>query len=150
MIAYIRDFGMQYYFIAESFETSVPWANVMELCTRVKQRIVSGCKEIGVKNPPFVSCRVTQTYDTGACIYFYFGFIYKDLKDPVQAYIHIEHGAREEILACGGSLSHHHGVGKLRKEWMEQTISATGINMLKGIKGAVDPKNIFANGNLIP
>jgi len=33
---------------------------------------------------------------------------------------------------------------------MEQTISATVVNMLKVIKGAVDLKNIFANGNLIP
>jgi len=149
MIAYIRDFAFGYYFIAESFETSVPWANVLKLCTQVKERIVTSCKELGIKKSPFVSCRVTQTYDVGACVYFYFGFIFKDLADPLHAYNVIETQARDEIIKCGGSLSHHHGVGKLRKPWMSETISPTGISMLKGLKNAVDPKNIFANGNLI-
>jgi len=149
MIAYIRDFGFKYYFIAESFETSVPWSNVLKLCTRVKEKLYNACKEHGVKFNPFISCRVTQTYDVGACVYFYFGFIYRDLPDPLGVYIDIETQAREEILKCGGSLSHHHGVGKLRKKWLPQTISPTGISMLKGIKQAVDPKNIFGNGNLV-
>lgn len=59
--------------------------------------------------------RVTQVYDTGAAVYIYFGFLYFGLKDPVQAYTDIENAARDEILKCGGCISHHHGVGKLRK-----------------------------------
>ena len=39
MIAYLRDFGMNYHFIAESFETSVPWSNVLLVCERVKKRV---------------------------------------------------------------------------------------------------------------
>jgi len=149
MIAYIRDFGFQYYFMAESFETSVPWAQCGELCTRVKDRIRRSCIDKGVKFPPFVSCRVTQTYDTGAACYFYFGFIFRDLENPLKAYMEIESEARDEILACGGSLSHHHGIGKLRKKWMNKAVSGTGIQMMKGIKSTIDPKNIFASGNLI-
>jgi alkyldihydroxyacetonephosphate synthase len=150
MIAYIRDFSFQYSFMAESFETSVPWSNVGELCYKVKDRIRRSCTEKGVKYPPFITCRVTQTYDTGACIYFYFGFIYRGLEDPLKAYIEIETEARDEILKLGGSLSHHHGIGKLRKQWMNQTVSPTGVQMLKGVKTVLDPKNIFGNGNLIP
>jgi len=149
MIAYIRDFAFQYYFMAESFETSVPWSNVLEVCNKVKDRIRNSCKEKGIKYNPFVTCRVTQTYDTGACIYFYFGFIYRNLEDPIKVYAEIETEARDEILRLGGSLSHHHGIGKLRKKWMPQTISSSGMQMLKGVKEAVDPKNIFANGNLL-
>eukprot|EP01118_Nematostelium_gracile_P009787 TRINITY_DN3310_c0_g1_i2.p1 TRINITY_DN3310_c0_g1~~TRINITY_DN3310_c0_g1_i2.p1 ORF type:complete len:640 (+),score=144.28 TRINITY_DN3310_c0_g1_i2:43-1920(+) len=149
MIAYIRDFGFQYSFMAESFETSVPWSQVGQLCQNVKDRIRLSCKEKGVKFPPFVTCRVTQTYDVGAAVYFYFGFIYRDLENPLKAYIEIESEARDEIIKNGGSLSHHHGVGKLRKKWMEQTISPTGIKVLKSVKESVDPKNIFANGNLV-
>lgn len=149
MIAYLRDFGMNYYFIAESFETSVPWANVLEVCYKVKERIINSCKEKGVTQKPWVSCRITQTYDVGACIYFYFGFIYRGLPDPLKTYIEIETEAREEILKCGGSLSHHHGVGKHRKKFMQRTISSTGISMLRSLKNGIDPKNIFANGNLI-
>lgn len=88
---------------------------------------------------PVSSCRVTQTYDAGACVYFYFAFNYRGLSDPVHVYEQVEvltppglspepclkldfetswfpssvprpqHAAREEILANGGSLSHHHG-----------------------------------------
>jgi alkyldihydroxyacetonephosphate synthase len=38
-IAYIRDFGNEHYIMAESFETSIPWSRVIELCDRVKQRV---------------------------------------------------------------------------------------------------------------
>jgi len=149
MIAYIRDFGFDYYFIAESFETSVPWSNVLALCSSVKKRIIHDCKKKEIKHHPFVSCRVTQTYDTGACVYFYFGFIYRNLPNPLRTYVEIENAARDEILKNGGSLSHHHGIGKLRKQWMQSTVSTVGMKALKGIKDAVDPMNIFGNGNLI-
>ena len=71
----------------------------------------------------FVTCRVTQTYDAGACVYFYFAFNYSNMTsssgkevDPVHIYEDVENAAREEILACGGSISHHHGVGKVNME----------------------------------
>lgn len=40
-------------------------------------------------------------------------------------------------------------VGKLRKRWLPETVSNVGVEMLKAVKDKVDPKNIFANGNLI-
>jgi len=40
-------------------------------------------------------------------------------------------------------------VGKLRKKWMERTISATGIKVLKGVKQTLDPTNVFGSNNLI-
>lgn len=60
MIAYIRDFSFNYYFMAESFETSVSWSKVLELCNRVKARITNSCKEKGIIYNPLVTCRVTQ------------------------------------------------------------------------------------------
>ncbi|KAM8856836.1 alkyldihydroxyacetonephosphate synthase, peroxisomal [Synchiropus picturatus] len=149
VIAYLRDLGMDYYVIGESFETSVPWDRVLDICRNVKARIIGECKAKGVQFPPLSTCRVTQTYDAGACVYFYFAFNYRGLSDPVHVYEQVEHAAREEILANGGSLSHHHGVGKLRKEWMRDTISNVGIGMLKSVKDYVDPQNIFGNRNLL-
>nr|XP_034990501.1 alkyldihydroxyacetonephosphate synthase, peroxisomal isoform X2 [Zootoca vivipara]XP_034990510.1 alkyldihydroxyacetonephosphate synthase, peroxisomal isoform X2 [Zootoca vivipara] len=149
VIAYLRDLGMDHYIIGESFETSVPWDRVLDLCRNVKERIVRECKERGVQFVPFVSCRVTQTYDVGACVYFYLGFNYRGLSDPVHVYEEIEMSAREEILANGGSLSHHHGVGKLRKHWLKESISDVGFGMLKSVKQFVDPNNIFGNRNLL-
>lgn len=60
MIGYIRDFGLKYNFIAESFETSLPWKEVSKMCTAVSRRISSECKKHGVKREPFLSARVTQ------------------------------------------------------------------------------------------
>ncbi|XP_075685625.1 alkyldihydroxyacetonephosphate synthase, peroxisomal isoform X1 [Rhinoderma darwinii] len=149
VIAYLRDLGMDYYLIGESFETSVPWDRVLDLCRNVKERIVQECKERGVQFPPLSTCRVTQTYDAGACVYFYFAFNYRGISDPVHVYEEIEFAAREEILANGGSLSHHHGVGKLRKQWLKDSISHVGIGMLQSVKNFVDPNNIFGNRNLL-
>ncbi|KAK6483158.1 alkyldihydroxyacetonephosphate synthase [Huso huso] len=149
VIAYLRDLGMDYYVIGESFETSVPWDRVLDLCSNVKERIIRECKEKGVQFPPLSTCRVTQTYDAGACVYFYFAFNYRGLSDPIHVYDQIEHAAREEILANGGSLSHHHGVGKLRKHWLQETISDVGLGMLRSVKEYVDPNNIFGNRNLL-
>lgn len=60
----------------------------------------------------------------------------------------VESEARDEVIRCGGSISHHHGVGKLRKRWMKQTVSPTGMELLKGLKQTMDPKNVFGNQNL--
>ena len=42
-------------------------------------------------------------------MYFYFGFNYRGVPNPVDVYEQIENSARDEVLANGGSLSHHHG-----------------------------------------
>jgi alkyldihydroxyacetonephosphate synthase len=65
-------------------------------------------------------------------------------------YDELEHAARDEILSSGGSISHHHGVGKIRKRWLRETVSETGVEMLRAIKLQTDPQNIFGCGNLIP
>lgn len=91
---------------------------------------------------------MTQSYDVGCCIYFYFGFNWANISDPLQAYHEIEELAREEILAVGGSISHHHGVGKVRAKWYPQQVSEIGVDLYQLTKNKLDPQNIFANGNL--
>lgn len=86
MIGYLRDFGFKYNFIAESFETSLPWKEVSKMCTAVNKRISQECRRHGIKKEPFLSSRVTQVYDSGAVVYIYFGFIYQGLPDPLAAY----------------------------------------------------------------
>lgn len=67
----------------------------------------------------------------------------------MEVYEHIETSAREEILSNGGSISHHHGIGKLRSKWYPQSVSEVGVNLFKAAKRELDPNNIFATGNLI-
>jgi alkyldihydroxyacetonephosphate synthase len=148
VIAYMRDFACNYHIIAESFEASVPWDKMDSLWLNVKERIYQSCRKRGVKEYVFISSRVTQVYETGWCIYIYFGFNYSGWEDPLEVYEAVEHDARDEILRCGGSLSHHHGVGKIRKAFMDDVVGETGIRILKSVKSELDPNNIFATNNL--
>ncbi|KAG8238662.1 hypothetical protein J437_LFUL018155 [Ladona fulva] len=121
-IAYVRDFCLSYGILGDSFETSVPWDKTLSLCRNVKYRVVQECKKWGISHF-IISCRVTQVYDAGSCVYFYLAFNARDViktntgsspaKDPFEVFHCIEEKARDEILASGGSLSHHHGIGKV-------------------------------------
>lgn len=147
VIAYLRDVAIEFDIVAESFETSVPWDRTLALCRNVKTRVRDECLARSITRF-LISCRLTQTYDAGCCIYFYFGFYSGDCENPVETYEQIEEAARDEILACGGSISHHHGVGKLRKKWYAETVSEPGRQLLLAAKNALDPQNIFAVGNM--
>jgi len=149
VIAYLRDVGFDYEVVSESFETSAPWDRIKDLCRNVKQRIKNECRIQGVKYPLLSTCRVTQTYESGACVYFYLAFKYRGLTDPLASYMAVEDAARDEILSCGGSISHHHGVGKLRKQFVPRSITSTGVGTLKSVKEYLDPDNIFGSGNLV-
>lgn len=148
VVAYVRDLALEYCIVAESFETSVPWDKTLMLCRNVKHVIHAECDALGLKHR-LVSCRVTQTYDVGCCVYFYFGFNWAGHSDPVHIFETIEERARDEIIACGGSLSHHHGVGKVRARWYPSQVSPLGVALYQATKQKLDPKNIFATGNLL-
>lgn len=147
VIAYIRDLGLEFRVVAESFETSVPWDKTLMLCRNVKHRVATECYALNISYF-MISCRVTQTYDVGCCVYFYFGFNFEGIEDPVEVYHIIEERARDEIIASGGSISHHHGVGKMRKKWYPAQVSQLGVTLYEATKRELDPNNIFASGNL--
>jgi alkyldihydroxyacetonephosphate synthase len=146
-IAYIRDFIMNHYVLAESFETSVPWSEALTLCENVKQRLYDEHAARNLPGIPFVTCRVTQLYDTGVAVYFYFAYHHKGVENPTAVYHELENAARDEILRCGGSLSHHHGIGKLRQSYLPRIMSEEAIAWNQRTKEALDPMNIFGCGN---
>jgi alkyldihydroxyacetonephosphate synthase len=146
-IAYIRDFLMNYYIIAESFETSVPWTKTLAVCENVKRKLLDEYAKRALPGKPFVTARITQIYRTGVCIYFYFGFYYKGIPNPQEIYLELENIARDEILNSGGSLSHHHGVGKLRRAFLPRIMSATALQWKRDLKKSLDPTNVFGAGN---
>ncbi|MBI4471667.1 MAG: FAD-binding oxidoreductase [Acidobacteria bacterium] len=146
-IAYIRDFLMSYYIIAESFETSVPWTNALGLCENVKRRLEDEYGRRRLPGKPFITARVTQVYRTGVCIYFYFGFYFKGISNPQEVYLELENAARDEILKSGGSLSHHHGVGKIRRAFLPRIMSEAALQLKRELKKSLDPTNVFGAGN---
>ncbi|ETV99885.1 hypothetical protein, variant [Aphanomyces invadans] len=149
VIAYIRDFVMSYYFLCDSFETAVPWSNVPAFIARVRAEIEAVAVAHRIEVQPIVMCRVSQIYDTGACVYVYYGVNFFGVDDPLHLFFSIEQACVEVMLRHGASLSHHHGIGKHRKKWLPQIVSAPALRAIAGIKNAIDPTNVFATHNII-
>ncbi|ETO72987.1 hypothetical protein F444_11035 [Phytophthora nicotianae P1976] len=150
IIAYLRDFALDYYFMSESFETCVPWTNARQLITDIKLAINSVAAKRNVKIPPLIACRISQVYDTGVCVYVYYGINYFRVNEPMTLFRETELAAVDAIVRNGGALSHHHGVGKHRLAWLPAAISPPAIAAIQGIKSALDPTNVFAVTNLQP
>ena len=142
-IAYIRDWILNHWLIAESYETSVAWTDALALIARVKKRVKDEHKARNLPGKPFITARVTQMYTSGVCVYFYFCMYYKGVANPSAVYHEIENAARDEILKAGGSLSHHHGVGHLRKEFLPRIMSDAALRWRGGARSAVDPHRII-------
>ena len=152
LIAYTRDLAMQHHTLGESFELSCQWTLVSDMCKRVKARLYDEAQKQGFgKDRVWISFRVTQIYETGAAIYVYLTLYYKgmDRDKVIEQYESVEDAARDEVLLAGGCISHHHGVGKLRKKFMERTVSPNAIEWQQVLKEKIDPTNIFAINNTI-
>lgn len=146
-IAYIRDFLTPYYISGETYETSASWNDVHRVVNAVKQTALDLHAKHKLYGNPFISARLTQLYHSGVCIYFTHGYSNRGLDDALPVFIDIENGIREAILAAGGSISHHHGIGKLRQEYLDQVMTPTSKTMLREMKKSVDPDNVFGIGN---
>ena len=146
-IAYIRDFLADYHITGETYETTVPWSRVPYVIEAVEKMAFAKHEEYKLPGRPYVSPRITQLYHTGVCIYFTHGFYTKGVARPDKIFSSIEKDLRKVILDVGGSLSHHHGIGKLRHEFMERTISPASMEMIKELKQVNDPQNIFGIRN---
>jgi alkyldihydroxyacetonephosphate synthase len=83
-----------------SFETSVCWDKCFLLSKNVQQVMLEEGKKVGIKELQ-TTCRVSQIYDAGVCVYFYVGFKYEDQDDPTRIYDKILKRAKDEILASG-------------------------------------------------
>ena len=73
----------------------------------------------------------------------------KPKENIVEMYEDVENRSRDAVFKYGGSISNHHGVGKLRKRFMERSVSDLNSVLFEGVKKSVDPNNIFAINNMI-
>ena len=146
-IAYIRDFLSQFQVLGETFETSVPWDRIEPVCQAVQDELISQCRTYNVPGKPYLAYRLTQTYHTGVCIYFTMGFCGKGIEKSYEVYHNIERALRQVILDNGGSLSHHHGIGKIRRGFLPQIQTENSVRVQRDLKRSMDPNNVFAIGN---
>lgn len=148
-IAYLRDFLADYYIIGETYETTVPWDRVHDVCAAVDRVAKSEHKRHGFPGRPFTSPRLTQMYHSGVCIYFTHGLYHRGIEAGDEKFAEMERNIRTAIMDAGGSISHHHGVGKLRASFIDRVASTQTLDAVKSLKQALDPQNIFAVGNNI-
>ena len=146
-IAYIRDLFAAHYIIGETYETTCPWSRIQEVCDAVARTVEAEHKAYGFPGKPYSSPRLTQMYRSGVCIYFTHGFYHKGVENAEEKFAEMEKTIRQAIMDAGGSISHHHGVGKLRQQFLPQTMTPTSEHIVRELKSAVDPENIFGVRN---
>jgi len=148
-IAYIRDFFMDQNIIGETLESAVPWSDVVKVSEAVTKKLKDLHEKHNLPGTFLFGSRLSKVYHSGACMYNTIAMSFKGIKKPEEVFGEIEHELRKTIIANGGSISHHHGVGKLRKDFIPDTLSKGSIDLIKDIKSSQDPKNIFGIKNNI-
>ena len=146
-IAYVRDFLTDYHVIGETMETTVPWSKIKPVCKAATKTLIALHEKYNLPGKPYISYRIPQIYHTGVCIYFMLGISVKGVPNAEDLFGKIEHAIRKVIVEGGGSISHHHGVGKIRKDFVADTLSDSSIEVIKDLKKAHDPANIFGIRN---
>ena len=149
VIAYIRELIFTQNVLGETMETAVPWSKINQVKSEAHKLIVELHKKNNLPGKPFFTSRISKIYHTGVCMYNTIAMSFEGIENPEDVFTSIEHKMRENFIQNGGSISHHHGVGKLRKDFMQDTISESSIEMVRGIKQAQDPKNVFGVRNNI-
>ena len=149
VIAYIREFFVPQGILGETLETAVPWSKVNQVKDEANKLLTELHKKYDLPGKPFFCSRISKVYHTGICMYNTMGINVRGIKNPEKVFSDIEHKIRECFIKNGGSISHHHGVGKLRKDFMPETISSGSIDVIQGIKKSQDPNNIFGISNNI-
>ena len=71
-------------------------------------------------------------------------------EDPVAQWLAAKAAASDAILATGGSITHHHGVGTDHREWYSREIGPLGVDVLRAVKATLDPAGIMNPGVLLP
>ncbi|MEA1872594.1 MAG: FAD-binding oxidoreductase [Chloroflexota bacterium] len=131
---------MQYGGVVDTIEVSALFKDA----TKLYREMVAAMKAVeGVLD---VSGHYSHFYREGACLYVTFAGI---PKDPMRYYQDTWDAAMKATLKNSGSISHHHGVGFWRIQYMEQELGASGVKLLKSIKTALDPNGVLNRGKLI-
>ena len=90
-----------------------------------------------------VVCHLSHLYRSGSSLYFTFLIRGDDDADAERRYLAAWADAAAHCAAMGGTLTHHHGVGRLKAPFIPAELGATGADMLRRIRSAVDPDGIM-------
>ncbi|MFJ5955341.1 FAD-binding oxidoreductase [Paenarthrobacter sp. NPDC092416] len=127
-------------FVADTLEMIGPWKSLPAIYTELVEALNN------IPGTLAGSAHQSHAYVDGACLYFSLrGEV--DVDQRAQWYRAAWDAANEVIIRHRATLSHHHGVGLLRGPYMEASLEA-GMEILRAVKVALDPKNILNPGKL--
>jgi alkyldihydroxyacetonephosphate synthase len=133
--------------VCDTFETACTWERFPELHAAVVQAVEGAMKSAcggGV-----VTCRFTHVYPDGPAPYYTFLAPGREGAE-IEQWTAIKAAASEAILACSGTITHHHAVGRLHRPWWEKERSALFEDALLAAKDRFDPRGILNPGCLLP
>ena len=144
---YLRDTLMGMGAMVETLETSHTWSRFGELHNAVGDAIRNSLAAQGT--PGLVFCHLSHAYADGASLYF--TFISRARRGAeLEQWAAVKRAACEAIVAHGGTITHHHAVGRDHAPYMEAEVGRTGLDLLRAAKERLDPAGIMNPGKLLP
>ncbi len=148
---YLRDTLLGHGILVDTLETAANWSDLMPLYSTLVGTLKGAITANG-GGPGYVMTHVSHAYQQGASLYSTYLGRQIPTSDPEVKQAQWE-GIKEQttnaILDGGGTLSHHHGVGRDHARWLEREIGQTGIEALGSLKRSLDPKGTMNPGILL-
>jgi alkyldihydroxyacetonephosphate synthase len=143
---YLRDTLIGMGAMVETLETSHTWTELAGLHAAVGGAIRDSLA--GQGTPGLVFCHLSHAYADGASLYFTFISRSREGAEVAQ-WGQVKRAACEAIVASGGTITHHHAVGRDHAPYMEAEVGRTGLDLLRAVKEQLDPAGIMNPGKLL-
>jgi alkyldihydroxyacetonephosphate synthase len=143
---YLRDALLDAGAIVETLETATFWSGLGDLYRVVGDALRTSLTDQGT--PPVVLCHISHLYRAGASLYYTIAAAATE--DPVGQWRRAKAAASDAIVATGGAITHHHGIGIDHREHYAQEIGPLAVEVLRAVKRIFDPSGIMNPGVLIP
>ncbi len=143
---YLRDELLDLGYMAETLETSHTWTQLPDLYAQVRAAI--GAALAGQGTPGLVMCHLSHAYRDGASLYYTF-LSRRRPGAELEQWRAVKTAACEAIVETGGTITHHHAVGRDHLPYMRAEIGDLGIEALRALKERLDPAGIMNPGKLI-
>lgn len=130
-------------------EVSADWENITQIYHNVINRVKNEFERI--EDITMLGGHSSHSYLNGTNMYFVYNYTINCApEDEMKIYHHpIQTIIVEETLKLGGSMCHHHGIGKYRSEWTREE-HGSAFYMLEKLKEAFDPNGIMNFGTIYP
>jgi len=143
---YLRDALVAMGMISETFETAVTWDRFAAFHDGVMAATTDAVRR--VCGTGVVTCRFTHAYADGVAPY-YTVLAPARPGSQLAQWAEIKQAAAETLLALGGTITHHHAVGRDHRPWYDRQRPDPFADALRAAKSAVDPAGILNPGVLI-